>query len=374
MSNGSVWEAFIPVGSGGSTPGQDGVGVSNAVIDGNGHLLLTLTDGAIIDAGVAKGANGAAGATGAQGPKGDKGDTGNVGPAGADGAAGATGATGPKGDKGDTGNTGATGANGVGVPAGGSTGQVLRKTNGTDYNTSWVTLTGIPTGGTTGQVLAKSSATNYAVGWVTPSSGGGGSGKPWYFDVPQASTFSKLSGDATQITMTDDTDAGLLIQSGASVSGDISRVAFKTLTNKALDWDIVIRAPILMNEADYRKAGLMIMDSTTNRHIICGQMNEYQPFGVIKFTGLVGGYNGPVGDAQVFKSQPDFYRASCVGSTLTFYVSRCGKNWLPVGSTPVGDAFGARPDRIGVGFNISTSNPLQATMTVDCFKLTGPAV
>ncbi len=338
MSNGSVWEAFIPVSEGGSgTPGEDGVGVVSVAINGTGHLLVTLSDGNVIDAGVAKGADGAAGATG------------------------------PKGD------TGATGANGIGVPAGGSTGQVLRKTNGTDYNTSWITLTGLPTGGTTGQVLAKSSNTNYAVAWTTPSSGGGGTGKPWYFDAPLASTFTLQSGNAVQLSLTDDTDAGLLVKSGASATGDISRVAYRTLTNKALDWDIVIRAPIIMNDADYRKGGLMVMDSTTNRHIICGQMNEYQPFGIIKFNSMTGGYNGSI-SAQVFKTQPTFYRAACVGSTLTFYVSHCGKNWLQVGATAIGDAFGARPDRIGVGFNISTSDPLQASMTVDCFKLTGPAV
>lgn len=339
MSNGSIWEAFIPVGEGGSgTPGQDGVGVVSVTINGAGHLLVTLSDGNVLDAGMAKGADGAAGATG------------------------------PKGDM------GATGANGIGVPAGGSTGQILRKTNGTDYNTSWVTLTGLPTGGTTGQVLAKSSNANYAVGWISPSSGGGGTGKPWYFDVPLASTFTKVSGDATQLTITDDTDAGLLIKSGPSVSGDVSRLAYKTLTNKASDWDIVVRAPIIMNDADYRKGGLVIMDSISNRHIIMGQTNEYNPFNVIYFSGLTG-YGGALdGAAQSFKSQPTFYRVASVGSTLTFYVSHCGKNWLQVGTSSVTAYLSNRADRIGFGFNISTTNAMQASMTVDCFKLTGPAV
>jgi len=35
--------------------------------------------------------------------------------------------------------TGATGATGEGVPAGGTTGQVLEKIDGTDYNTQWAT-------------------------------------------------------------------------------------------------------------------------------------------------------------------------------------------------------------------------------------------
>jgi hypothetical protein len=40
------------------------------------------------------------------------------------------------------GPTGAQGTSGVGVPVGGSTGQVLAKIDGTNYNTQWVTSSG----------------------------------------------------------------------------------------------------------------------------------------------------------------------------------------------------------------------------------------
>lgn len=62
----------------------------------------------------------------------------------------------PKGDKGDT---------GAGVPSGGSAGQILSKTNATDYNCQWKTVGFLPTGGTAGQVLKKSSSTNYDAAW-----------------------------------------------------------------------------------------------------------------------------------------------------------------------------------------------------------------
>jgi hypothetical protein len=157
---------------------------------------------------------------------------------------------GPQGTVGATGATGAQGPAGVGVVAGGTTGQVLAKINGTDFNTHWVdlpSLTGyateswvlargyitssalspyitsaaaastyltitnaastyatnaalssyltvaaasstyltisnaattyapiaakVPTGGSTGQVLAKSSGANYATTWETPAVG-----------------------------------------------------------------------------------------------------------------------------------------------------------------------------------------------------------
>ena len=86
------------------------------------------------------------------------------------GDTGATGATGPQGDTGATGATGATGpagadgADGVGVPVGGTTGQVLAKASGTDYDTEWVAQSGggnayetvtIQTSGTTvGSIVA----------------------------------------------------------------------------------------------------------------------------------------------------------------------------------------------------------------------------
>ena len=78
-----------------------------------------------------QGPPGTAGATGSQGPKGDTGDTGPA------GAAGATGSTGAQGIQGPAGTTGSTGPPGPGVPAGGTTGQVLAKASAVDYATVW---------------------------------------------------------------------------------------------------------------------------------------------------------------------------------------------------------------------------------------------
>jgi hypothetical protein len=69
---------------------------------------------------------------------------------GSGGPAGATGPAGPTGATGATGPAGADGADGVGVPAGGTTGQVLTKTSSTDYATDWETPTGGGGGAPTG--------------------------------------------------------------------------------------------------------------------------------------------------------------------------------------------------------------------------------
>jgi hypothetical protein len=123
---------------------------------------------------------------------------------GTQGPAGPAGSTGPAGPAGATGPAGTNGTNGVGVPAGGTTGQVLRKVDGTSFNTTWATLAGFaPPGGTAGQVLKKIDGTDYNYSWQADNTGPGGGagdvsyptfnwtahgftaadvGKPFYFD------------------------------------------------------------------------------------------------------------------------------------------------------------------------------------------------
>lgn len=112
------------------------------------------------------------GLPGEQGPRGETGSVGPQGPQGADSTV-----PGPKGDKGDKGDTGDTGPQGpqgepgTGVPAGGTTGQVLAKIDGTNYNTQWVN----PSAGggvssvfsRTGAVVAQSG--DYTTAQVTES-------------------------------------------------------------------------------------------------------------------------------------------------------------------------------------------------------------
>ena len=97
-----------------------GKDIQSAAINDSGHLILTLTDGTPLDAGVAKGAQGEKGATGPAGPQGVTphiGDNGNWyigstdtgkpsrGVAGAKGADGANGKDGAQGEKGADGKT-----------------------------------------------------------------------------------------------------------------------------------------------------------------------------------------------------------------------------------------------------------------------------
>jgi len=76
---------------------------------------------------------------------------------------------GPQGPQGPQGPAGADGVDGQGVPVGGTTGQILAKVDGDDYDTHWIDPPQpLPAGGTTGQVLAKIDGDDYNVQWITP--------------------------------------------------------------------------------------------------------------------------------------------------------------------------------------------------------------
>lgn len=110
-----------------------GKDIQSAAINDSGHLILTLTDGTTLDAGVAKGAKGDAGGTGADGVTPHIGDNGNWYIGSTDTGKPSRGATGANGSDGAQGEKGATGPAGPQGPAGAPGKTPVR---GTDYWTA----------------------------------------------------------------------------------------------------------------------------------------------------------------------------------------------------------------------------------------------
>lgn len=318
-----IVDTAIAGGSGGGG-GGDGVSVTGATIDANGDLIITLSDSSTLNAGRARGV---------------------------DGADGQDGATGAKGDKGDKGDTGAAGTNG---------------TNGTNGQ-------GVPTGGTTGQILAKTSNADFATQWIAAPSGGGGTGKPWYWNPPVAADFTLLSGDANSLTLTNDADVGLMIKSGPIVggSGDTSRIAVKPIPNPAANWDIKVHALTFSDGQDYTKIlPLVLRDSVGGRMTTMAMTNEYITYANINLASLTA-YGGAVGDGFMNKGgAPLWFRVACVGTTLTYYVSMDGKNWLDVATAGVTSYLANRPNQVGFGANFNKTVGKKAVITIDHFSIT----
>ena len=181
-----------PVGEQGE-PGENGVGVP---VGGTvGQALIKKSDSDYdTEWGTVEGAQGPQGPEGPMGPEGPQGPQGEQGPEGPQGPQGEQGPEGPQGPRGFRGNIGPQGPGGkqgdigpqgpqgpqgeqgepgVGVPIGGTTGQVLTKKTEADYDTEWTDPqgggSGLPEGGTTGAILTIDTEGNPAwtssMGW-----------------------------------------------------------------------------------------------------------------------------------------------------------------------------------------------------------------
>jgi hypothetical protein len=93
--------------------GEAGVSVKDAFLDGDGRLLLTLSDGTVKQLGNVRGEKGAPGDRGEPGPAGPPGPQGDKGEKGEPGDKGDAGPPGLRGEKGDAGEPGARGEDGA---------------------------------------------------------------------------------------------------------------------------------------------------------------------------------------------------------------------------------------------------------------------
>lgn len=157
---------------------------------------------------------GPVGPPGAMGPAGDDGEDGLRGPPGLQGIQGIPGAIGAP---------GSTGATGAGVPIGGSTGQVLSKIDGTDYNTHWTTPSGGGGGGnpieaTWNAPPAPGSWTHSDLNSIASTAQGGVSN-----NSTQIIFIGNNSGDATASLRNDITAGGAGGASGWRATGRFRR-------------------------------------------------------------------------------------------------------------------------------------------------------
>lgn len=202
---------------------------------------------------------------------------------------------------------------------------------------------------------------------------GGGGGSAWYFSPPTATSFTKQSGDATQLLLTDDAQVGLLVQGNTPVAGDVIRHAYRTLTTKALDWDISVRLNWLLDPTNFAVFGIYLHDSVGGRVVGLDIRNgDAMQLRRCYMNGL-SGFNSEV--LTSFRGIVSWLRIARVGANLNFYVSADGKLWHLWRTDPVTAWLANAPDRIGIGVDYNrTGSTMTVEYSIDYFSLTGPAV
>lgn len=198
-------------------------------------------------------------------------------------------------------------------------------------------------GGSTGEVLTKLSGTDYDFDWQT--GGGGGGGANWWFQPPAAADFSLASGDATNVTLTDDSDCGLVVASGAIVSGNKIRYAYKTIPAPGSAWSVTTKLQITPNQSYLAGsgAGLCCVDSVTGQSysvqtILDGNNTQ----------GRQGTIAGSISFNRGLYTQLDmFVRLARVGSNIDLSISYDGKNFAIADRIGISGHFSTQPNRVG---------------------------
>lgn len=253
------------------------------------QIINIIEAGAIAGPPGPQGPKGDTGETGPQGPKGDTGAAGPQGATGPQGPAGERGEVGPQGPKGDTGETGPRGPQGEQGPAG----------------------VGVPSGGTAGQVLSK---TADGTAWTDPPSGGvqpdWNQNDPTAADYVRNRPFYEAMGTAwllpeQSVTFTPN-DGNNIYLSSTLPALDIAGGATCTVTWDAVAYTCVVRE---------LEAGLFYIG---NLSIVGDGDNTGEPFFI---------YDGPDGAGLVTMDTSDSHTVSV--STIRMVAVPLDPKYLP---------------------------------------------
>lgn len=188
--------------------------------------------------------------------------------------------------------------------------------------------------------------------WAVPAGGGGGgSGQPWYLVFkPAAADFTLVSGDSTNLALSDDADEGLLFNVGALASGDKWRGAEKTITTPTADWTVTAKVEALTPSVNWRGAGLYIRDSAGGHIVSLGRFNG-DSVEVSRWSSLAGSWNSRPVDLPNAGNHSGWYRITYTASdnSYRFYYSLTGKQWALLTTELQTTYLANKADRIGFG-------------------------
>lgn len=205
-----------------------------------------------------------------------------------------------------------------------------------------------------------------------PISGGGGGGQPWYWNPPLASSFSLASGDGNSITLADDADVGMTLDYGTPVAGNLSRIAYRTLTTPANDWVMTAHFETVVFSAS-RLSGLMYRDPVGGRIKLFGFRFDSSDEIVRTNLTTIGAASATSTNVNIRKNAK-WLRLSKSGANIAGEVSANGKQWTLIYTESATAYLAAVPSQVGFITMYASATGPNHLASCDAFSLTGTAV
>lgn len=208
--------------------------------------------------------------------------------------------------------------------------------------------------------------------------GGGGGSTPWDFKPPLASAFTLFSTDSTELTLTDDSDAGLLIDGGALTGSAVFRTGYIPLTIPADDWVLVVKRKALLTlHSAHSGLGIFCEDGTTGKYIEFGVRND-QGLWAGSYNSIPSSFNAILFNSSstgpLNGSTFEWFRMRHLSGTLHFDASAEGKQWTSL-ATIADSAFMTNgANRVGLVAVMTDSGVPDIVGSVPYWSLTGAGV
>ena len=224
---------------------------------------------------------------------------------------------------------------------------------------AWVALAP----GTSGQFLKTQGAGADPV-WAA------GGGAPWDFSPPLASAFTLFTGDATNVTLTDDADVGLIVSTTTPVTTSIVRGGYKALPAVGTDFSVTMKFDIVGANVNFIAGGLIAYESATGKaHTFLEFCDSASNLDLRRQT-IAGVYTADVKVGRPWSWKAVWLRIARVGTNLIFSHSTDGKNWIAFQTIAQNTYLTTAPDRIGPGLWLNNSANLPI-MSVQYWAQTG---
>lgn len=194
------------------------------------------------------------------------------------------------------------------------------------------------------------------------------------FQPPLAASFTLLSGDATNLTLTNNSQAGLLVDTGTPVAGDECRTAYRTLTDKTLDWTAVAFLKGYVPLTNFSGIGISLQDSVSGRATVHNVRGTAPCYEVVNMTTLTLYSSSPATAVSPNSNVGMWLRVRHTGGNYIFDFGYDGVLWNTIYTVAATTWLTNRADRVGINCLYNRSTGLKNQFSVPYFSLTGAGV